>query len=593
MTQEGVQDKPIYEDEAVAIAGRAMCVPAGWRSRGRTVVIGVDIGLSKLRMVKMAYDNGVPKILVDHKCIAYTEDIFPGSPDFPSFLKDELGAFCGRSKRADIWATSSAASMNVRQIQIPRVPKRQIPNAFYWSYKKEVPFDDKESIFDYEIISEELVNGAPRITATAFTVSRDEVEALKNLFSGMGFPLAGITFPFFAVRNLFTTHWLRTPKGTIGFYHIGSESSRLTVISKGKVVLSRSIRSGIDSLAQSIRTEMEDAVSLEEARKILFSLGFDFEPLTPEDAGYHLSENEIFDMLLPALQRLLRQTERTLSHLRETHVEKIYISGELSSCGTVLEYLLEQIGVDMQIINPFDTHLGSVEVESPDSFSDRALYATVTGLALSDRSYTPNLLYAYDEKQKESNISRMNNIVFVGFMMLVVVSFLFYGWQNYYLHRLTGQQKQLTQEFESYQPMLDEGLIKEMALEATRKASLQKEISQQYLALALISDVLTLTSPQVRLTAVDIELGPPVVGKEKERTQEVLIEGVVSGAPDQHESLLTGYMKSLATSSFFSDIALTGSRVRPHEGTSVMSFDLELDICLTNSVISQQSGAQP
>ena len=590
MTQASIQDNQAVEVKSPVVAGRGVRMPERLNHRGRAVVIGVGIGLSKLRLVKMVYHNGIPKTLMDHKSILYSEDLLPGSPDFASFLKDELGTFCGRSKRADIWATSPTSSMNVRQIQIPKVARRQIPNAFYWSYKKEVPFDDKDSIFDYEIISEDIVNGAPRITATAFTVQRDEVNAVKALFADIGFPLTGLTFPFFAVRNLFTTNWLSTPGKTIGFYHIGLESSRLTFISNGKVMLSRSIRSGIDSLAQSIRLEMKETVSLEEARKILFSLGFDFAPLGKEDAGYNLSENEIFDMLLPALQRLLRQTERTLSHLQETRVEKIYISGELSSCGVVLEYLLEQMGVDMQIINPFDTHRGQVEEDAPDSISERALYAAATGSALAGNIHTPNLLYAYTDKQKEMNIARVNNIVFAGFMVLTVLCFLFYGWQNFYLHRLSRQQKQMIQEYEDFEPFISEGMIKEMVPDATRNVFLQKKISRQYLSLAVISEVLNLASPHVRLTAIDVELGPAMISKEQKSKQGVVIEGLVSGNHEKHESLLTSYMKSLEDSTLFNSISLADRDVRREEIAAEMSFVLELGISLTSSNMLKQSG---
>ena len=49
--------------------------------------------------------------------------------------------------------------MNVRHIVIPKVAKKQIENAVYWTIKKETPFDDKDTVFDFEIQREVTEQG--------------------------------------------------------------------------------------------------------------------------------------------------------------------------------------------------------------------------------------------------------------------------------------------------------------------------------------------------------------------------------------------------------------------------------------------------
>ncbi len=139
------------------------------------------------------------------------------------------------------------ARVDVKHLLIPNVPKKQIENSVLWKAKKEFHFDEKESIFDYRVQEEVIEEGASKLSVIAYIAPKNEIKEIKDLFARTGFPLAGISIAPFAIRNLFLTGWIITSEDTITNLHIGHEWSRVDIYSKGNLVLTRSIKSGVSA----------------------------------------------------------------------------------------------------------------------------------------------------------------------------------------------------------------------------------------------------------------------------------------------------------------------------------------------------------
>ncbi|MFC1859172.1 hypothetical protein ACFL9U_14275, partial [Thermodesulfobacteriota bacterium] len=325
----------------------------------KTITVGVNIGYHDLRLAEMAQASEKNQELLNHHYVSFPAGISPDSPRFPQFLKSTLTDFCETSGKMDFWSAISSAKVEMRYLRIPRVPKKQIANAVYWTYKKEVSFNENEEIFDFEILGETVIDGTRKIEVMAYSAPEQDVQNLKTTFSKSGYPLAGITIIPFVLQNLWRSDWIESEgKNTCSLY-IGRDWSRIDIFSNKNLVVSRGIKAGMMSMIESIRQTMADNYSassfelepldaptppeeydvkleaeLGQARKIFFT--FIDEPSFLKETVEHiaLDGDKVFDMVLPALERLVRQVDRTLEHyslnFENQVVSKIYISGPIS-----------------------------------------------------------------------------------------------------------------------------------------------------------------------------------------------------------------------------------------------------------------------
>lgn len=135
----------------------------------------MDIGHEYLRLVKTTEGTDGAPALLDQRRVPIPQTPGRGSAEFANFLKSELNSFRGPSKKQQLWAIMSAARVEVHHIRIPKVPKKQIENVVYWTAKKESPFDEKENIFDFEVLGEVVEQGIAKLAVMYYTAPKEEI----------------------------------------------------------------------------------------------------------------------------------------------------------------------------------------------------------------------------------------------------------------------------------------------------------------------------------------------------------------------------------------------------------------------------------
>ena len=575
----------------------------------KPVTIGIDIGHEYLRMVKTARSADKRWELLDYKSVPYAHITTRKSPDFSNFLSSELNKFCGSIRNANLWAIMSAARVNVRHINIPKVAKKQIENAVYWTIKKETPFDDKDTVFDFEIQREVTEQGVGKWLTMVYTAPRAEIEELKGLFLQIGLPLTGISITPFAIQNLFKTEWIPPAvEGTVASLFIGNDFSRIDIFSKGKLIMTRGIKAGINSMVESLMerlgiTRNEAAgkdrssppISFEQAKKVLFSLSPDSPPLTENDIGFGLADEEKFDTILPALERVIRQVERTFEHYTGGHnydmVTRIYVSSAMNISQPVIEYVGNQLGIKSDILNPLKSKIPNIgKSMEKSSVSEILALIPAFGLALSDNAYTPNLMFRFNDKEREANITRANRIIFAVFIFTVVVCSGFLLLEIQKVRERETVIAQLEQQLSQYKPRVDQNLISGMLSSSSRQQQLARTYVDRYLGMAVISELSSMTPPNIRLIDLKVRTGAVQSGKipakepkreaaaPKQEGKNVTVEGVVFGDRKALEASLAGYIMKLKSSPMFSNISVQKNSIEPLRKDEVLYFVIEMKL---------------
>jgi type IV pilus assembly protein PilM len=578
----------------------------------KTVSVGVDLGYDDIKLVKVSRIANQKYEMLEYERIPFTENLDRQSPQFPQFLRTVLTDFYGNTKNVDLWCTISSARVETRQIRIPKVNQKQIPNSVYWSYKKITSFDETKNIFDFEILGEVEEGERPKIEVMVYTALQEEVKELKDTFSKAGYPLKGISIVPFAFQSLLRAGLIETDEINVSSLYIGRDWSRIDIFSEGNLVLSRGIKAGVKTMIEALRTEIEGNLfelsiaksptkdsariraikrklknELEQAHQLFFGVIHDSNPSVLDERQRLLKEDRIFKMILPALERLVRQVERTLRHFSlnydNARVGKIYISSGVNPHQRIVDYIGEELAIPTETLNPFaDSANFLFLAPSPDNPSEQSAYVPAMGMALSSNTLTPNFLYTYKDKQKAVRAQRINRGVFGAFVMVVLLCVGVTFWQDRQLEEKEFKLLQLQRQLETVTLRVDKSLILKLVDETQANRRQIKEIGQKYLGLAVISELTHLTPSSVRLISISTTLaGAPdgQKGNKKGSAKKTLVlNGIIHGNRLILEPKLAGYLMELKNSPMFDEPKLSKKSFERYKDNDVLRFTARLKL---------------
>lgn len=548
--------------------------------------LGVDIGPDHLYFAKTAKTSDGKPILVDQRIIKYSSQPPISSEEFNNLLKSSLTDFAGSIENCEIWTMMNPTDVNVQHIKIPRVTKKQLENVIYWTAKKENPIDEKEVIFDFELQGEIIDQGIPKYSVMVYTAPRTEVEKVKNVFSSAGINLHGITIAPFAIQNIFRTKWMDAPENTFASLFIGNDYSRIDIYSKNNLVLTRGVKTGINSMMDIVNESITEAgqdgrADKQYIKKLLTDILFDSSKISDQSDTNNWIKNGIFDAISPVIERLTRQIERTLEYYTSSvgyeKVEKLYVS----STGNVfyhpfLEYIGEQLAMKTIFFDAFEgrnTNLpgGSLTI------AQRASLIPAIGLALSERKYTPNIIFTYVEKNQELRRTIIDRGIFLTFGIALLVCLIVFFFQTIETQQLSTKRETLERELALIGPDIKKERITSLAEEAKARHLMNRQYAQRYKGIALMGELSSLTPENIRF--IRVRIFAPVSGTPEQKKDEgVTIEGVVLGERNMLDVLLAEYVMKLENSPILQGVIVEKSSVVNYRKKEIIKFTIKAKI---------------
>lgn len=561
--------------------------------------IGIYFGYRDIRLVKIQSDlNGSFKIIACRsEPLDFSENRI--TKEINRSLKRILGEFCGDSSKDNIWCIIPSSGIEIRNIKIPKVPKGQISNVVKWTIKKEMKFDEKDSILDFELRGDVNDNGILKTSVMTFIAPRAEVNELKKIFYGAGFPLQGISIGSFAIQNLFRTGFLTAENENSGNIHIGDDWSSIDIFSSGNLILSRNIKVGVKGMIEGLSGYLNDKVdnnstqdnssSFEESneslsKNILLNYCRNREESEVDHAGVDLSDTEILEAIDPHFDRLIRQTERSFEHhalsMKEGELSRIFLSGEIYAYKNIDKHISELIGIETKIIDlPESTAKLTGQKQIPVNIIDRACYAPALGIALSDNARTPNFIHTFEDKEEKEKVRRINLLSTIIFVLLSLFSIVFFFYQGGLIEKKKTDIKAFRQELQKFGPQVDINTINQFVARAKEKQIDLKNYADRYLGIAVISELSNLTPPEIKLNYLTVALNDDIgQGKDKTVEKSLRVEGSVSGKGVDLESCLAEYVLSLENSPLFQQPVIINSTREFLDGEEDLLFTLKFTI---------------
>ena len=561
--------------------------------------IGIDIGYQHLFLVKVNKLSDDRWKLVNYRIVPLQTDVSKNTSAFAGFIKRELDGFCGSVRNFNLWANMSSADAEVASIRIPKVPKKQMENAVKWNAKKLISFDENKNVYDFKIQGEIIESGIPKLNVLVYAAPRNDVGEIRKLFADIGYPLDGLTISPFSIQNLFATGWIPRNDQTVASLYIGRNWSRIDIFDHGNLIISRDIRAGINSMIQELMEGYNEdragaytaekvsetevltegmLMQIDEARELVFGLSSDAPSAKEVRSRFDLGEESIFQLIKPAVDRLVRQIDRTFRYYTDTRgnekVTGIYVSSATNVYELLTAYIGHELGMEHAVLDPLDPANPFIEgLTSGMTVSERASFSVALGVALSDRSRTPNFLLTYKEKRKQINIALVNRSIFLTLAaaLLICVGIVFV------IGSESGKKKATLAKLErDYRQSirLDENVVPLFVSKIEKDRSYIRDYSERYLGLASITELSRLTPSNIRLLTVSARLDQKVSKGGTLQKGWLTIDGIVSGSVSILEDSLVEYVLKLQGSPMFSQVKISSSSIEPYEHSEILRFTL-------------------
>ena len=578
----------------------------------RSLAVGVDMGHDDLKLVKINRISDQKFEVLDYARVPYNPEYPRQGKEFYQFLRQALINFCGNTKDVDVWSTISSARVETRQLRIPKVAQKQIAASAFWTFQRLSPFDEKEKIFDFEVLGEVTEGDEEKLDIMAYIAPRKEVDELKDLFNSAGFPLTGTSIVPFAFQTLLRSGRIDAQYETVSSLYIGRDWSRIDIFANGTLMLSRGIKAGVRTMIEALRKEIEknwlelslaksptrDSGTIRKlktrlkremdlAQQMFFGGVYGERQIPLDESQVAIKEERIFRMILPALERLVRQVERTIRHFalnyESARVEKIYISSGVRPHDRISEYIGDELGIPIQAIDPFMINTNFLTmVPPPESMAEKSSFAPAMGMALSNNSITPNFMFTYKEKKRLVTAQRINRSIFAVFIALIVLCVGVTIWQDRQIQARDIQKQQLIRQLEEIDVRVDKNLILKLLDQIKDKNIAIKNIGKDYYSVAVLGEIASLTPENIRLLRVSAILGGSPSNKkeaaEAAPKKTLLVDGIIKGNRLTLESSLAEYLIALKNSPLFDQPVINKKSMEELDNRTVIRFTAQLDL---------------
>lgn len=521
------QEKPALSPELRRLQ-KSLC-------SGRTV-IGIDIGISSVKVVQTALYHGEPTIVkaVVKNIVLLNEGEREKATS--ATLRNVLSEF--NTKNAAIVCALPCDQVFVENISLPLMPPEELPEAIKLVVSGSQRFTVESPAIDFVVVGQIFDKGVEKTNLIVAAAAKTAIDKLVNKFvyqenmtkfsrgkrspadGAVGLELTAIIPMSIALENVIKKSVLRMDE-TVAVIEMGTAATELNIYHNSRLEYSRQIPvTGFDltrSLTRSLFTvagKME--LSFEEAGKVLREYGI---PSLKDNflIKDKITSGQILALLRPSLEQFAAEIDRSLGHYyekkRAVKVNRIILFGSGADLKGLPEFMNAEIDVPIYLGNPVqDLVLLSKDVVEDQVAIERL--AVAIGASLWSRTGI-NLLPAQLRDRKKRFLRRMAIAVSV-FLFAFFLGVIYVKLRSE-LIRVHEQTTEVAGEYQSLLPQLEERKNNLVLLKLLRNRADASGLFQQ---LSSLPANVYLT--EVSLHDGNVHMTGFIVGEEKEAQGEIV-----------------------------------------------------------------------
>lgn len=313
------------------------------RSKG---VIGLDIGSSSIKLLELKESKGryslqnigiqplPPEVIVDSALM--------NSPVIVEAIKELIDRH--KIKTKDVVTSVSGHSVIIRKITLPLMTEEEVEGNIQWEAEQYIPFDINDVNIDFQILQPDTQD-QENLDVLLVAVKKDIINDYTAVITEAGLNPIIVDVDAFAVENMFGINYPPSTGKILALVNIGASIININILKDGTSTFTRDISIGGNQFTEEIQKQLN--VSFEEAEAI---------KVGEVTTGYN--PEEVREIINSISNSVALEVQRSLDFFTSTsmsgHITKVYLSGGCSKIPGLSKIMEDQLGIPVEIVNPFN-----------------------------------------------------------------------------------------------------------------------------------------------------------------------------------------------------------------------------------------------
>jgi type IV pilus assembly protein PilM len=313
--------------------------------RGKTSMVGVDVGSSSVKAVELQGKSGDFQLLSLGFEALQSDSVVDGQIMELNAVSNAIGSIFNEHK---IKTTKVAAGVNghsviVKNIVLPQMTDDELQESFAWHAEEHIPFDITDVNLDYHVTARS--NDAIHVLMAA--CKRDKIANLKQAIQLAGKQPTVIDVDAFALQNCYELNYEPKPGQVVALLNIGASTTNINILNGAQSVFTRDATFGGNQYTSLLQKEL--GLTFDQAESVKRGMAL------PEDAD----QREIGPILDTVSDILALEIQKTMDFYRataedsEAAVQSILVSGGGSKLTGLVEFLSNRFEIPVEMFDPF------------------------------------------------------------------------------------------------------------------------------------------------------------------------------------------------------------------------------------------------
>jgi type IV pilus assembly protein PilM len=308
-------------------------------------VIGLDIGSSSIKLVELSEGKSGYKLQNLVISPLPPEAIVDGALMDSVIIIDTIQDLIATSKTKmkNVVTSVSGHSVIVKKITLPFMTEAELEESIQWEAERYIPFDINDVNIDFQIFGSSPEN--PDVMDVVLVAAKkDIINDYVSIIMESGLNPVIIDIDSFALENMLAINYEVDKEETVAMANVGASITNINIIKNNISGFTRDIFKGGNQITEEIQRQLH--IDYEEAEKIKVGSKMDI-----------TSQPIIQNVLKTASESLAIEIGNSLDFFQSTttyeKINKLYLSGGGSKIKDFDIILQQQIGIPVEIVNPF------------------------------------------------------------------------------------------------------------------------------------------------------------------------------------------------------------------------------------------------
>jgi type IV pilus assembly protein PilM len=308
-------------------------------------VVGLDIGSSSIKLVELK--EGKKGYRLQNLALsplppeAIVDGALMDSVTIIDAIKDLIGQTKTKTKSA---VTSvSGHSVIVKKITLPFMTEAELEESVQWESERYIPFDINDVNIDFQILGSDAEN--PDVMEVILVAAKkDIINDYVSVIMEAGLNPVIVDVDAFALENMLAVNYDLEKGESLAIANVGASITSINILKNNVSAFTRDIFKGGNQVTEEIQRQLH--IDFEEAEKIKVGSKMD-----------GVSQPVIQKVLKEASESLAIEIGNSLDFFQSAStyekIGKLYLSGGGSKVKDFDILLQQQIGIPVEMINPF------------------------------------------------------------------------------------------------------------------------------------------------------------------------------------------------------------------------------------------------